>query len=92
MSEAPYNRPGTLREHMNDPELQGRIRGADVVVGVDPATGESWDFFISRPADGRAANVLRLTLDGATDDPECAAAMVRRLRGRLDVPLVHHEG
>src|SRR5437764_12904296 len=73
---------------VNSPDIRARIAAADVIRADDPALGGGTVFFgremmeeVIRSGIPRSANVLRLTLDFASDDPERLDALIRELNG-----------
>ena len=68
--------PGLLRSRMEDQWLQGEIRAADVVMGIDPGTGEENGLYygvaalrrVVRRGTPEDVRILRVPVDPNTDD------------------------
>ena len=81
--------PGQLRWRIKDLWLKGEIRAADVVMGIDPGTGEENGLYYGAAALGRIVRrdtpeevrVLKVPVDPDTDDVEVLCAMVQAVKG-----------
>jgi hypothetical protein len=78
----------SMASRVNSPDIRARIAAAHIVRADDPALGGGTVFFgremmeeVIRSGIPRSANVLRVALDFASDDPERLDALIRELKG-----------
>lgn len=85
---------GELRKHIRDEELSSLINGAEIVLGVDHATGNTLGLYWGETkalriegdhAAGRKTHeiskVLKVPLDPDTDDPDVLTKMIEQIKG-----------